>query len=292
MASAATSTVPRPSSPPISVLARPPLLPGRSLTSSNDSTSSNSGQSLSSILSTPPDSINDGHSKRSSRAPPPSAYQRSRYSTLVPAIFRGEDTRSDVLSTLKSIEKEWELVAPSAVIPADTNSSPRRNKSGLKPASSKMSTTDMSRQSIQKKPSFLRRLTKSSESPPPPVPPTGPPQLPRLSTLLSDNTTLVASVTKSTAANGGANGLMSGTKYAAPPSHFTSPPSHSLPPGAAAPATMSPPNGSAWRNSNNQSSGFRVQSRPVSYGEYSFRGSVADHSRRRWCPSHGSTCAP
>lgn len=278
MVSVSLSTLTRPSSPPISVLARPPLLPGRSPASSETS-SSNSGQSLSSVLSTPADSI-DGHSKRNSRGAPPSAFQPSRYSGLPPSLFDGKDTRSAVLDTLKSIETEWELVAPSSVIPVDVNPSPKRNKrkkGGRKPPPT-MSTADPSRQGVQKKPSFLRRLTQSSQSDPTPPPPSAaPPQIPRLSTFFGDdNTTFVASVTKPVPASGDpaasfmgdAGGFMAGTKFSHSPSppHTPSPPlSHSLPPGAAPAASTSLANGPAWRSP--PTSGFRVQNRQMSQGE-------------------------
>ncbi|KLT38665.1 hypothetical protein CC85DRAFT_20128, partial [Cutaneotrichosporon oleaginosum] len=317
MAAAHLSHHPRPASPPISVLSRPPILPIRSTTAASSSSSSSSasssssfasGQSLSSVLSIPTDTIIDGQSsyssssaatttKRNSRGAPPSAFQRSRYSAPAPPLFDGQDTRKSVLDILKSIDNEWEILDPTAVIPTDLNSSPKRSRRSKGERVSAMSTADPSRQGAQKKPSLFRRLTQSSSSqssaPPPPVaPPAAPPQLPRLSTLLSDSSAPLASVTKGGpvggvggVGGGGAypsnpgkptptttitttttttGGLTSGTLFGDSPPHtpvsYNYNNTHSLPPGAAAPtpssSNMSPPNGL-----DAQRSGFRVQSR-------------------------------
>ncbi|GMK59359.1 hypothetical protein CspeluHIS016_0703740 [Cutaneotrichosporon spelunceum] len=255
-------SVTRPSSPPISVLSRPPLLPLRTLAS--DTASFVYGQSISSILSTPGKST-DGDSKRNSRGAPPSAFLRSRYSALPPTLFDGQDKRNSVLDLLNNIDSEWEFVASASVIPHDVSSSPRRNKSRRKP---KMSTVDSSRQGgdVQKKPSLFRRLTQSSSSyssssSPPVAAPAAPPQLPRLSTLMSDSTAPLAAAPNPTS---GPGGLMSGTMFGESPPNTRAPDTnntHSLPPGAAAPPGMSLPNGSQGTKP-----GFRVQSRAQDVG--------------------------
>lgn len=198
----------RPSSPPVSVLSRPPPLSDRSTSSSNNS--------LQTVILTPtstPTKSSRSTSGTSSVRSPPSAYQLQLPRLGLPKLFDGKDTRVDFLNTLRinKEDAEWEIVNAQD-IPLALETTPKSRRLSLR-----MSTMSTQRPtSGPKKGGFFRRLTQS-----------GP--------LSPSQDSAPAPVRPRNADYSQQNGHSH-----PPPPHFQPPRNHSLPslpPGAAAPGS-------------------------------------------------------